>query len=412
MRGGRLELDTDGRKYDQTIDVSGKYLVPGFVDLHFHGYDLFDFTSGLHDATGETVDATAETYKQQFDLLRGKLARFGVTGFYLSNFAAPAETLSHCYTQLARFLEDAQQPGTGATLLGGFLEGPFLNPTMAGAMNVDLIKEPSREFFEGIAGNQSIKLAMISPEVGERTAEFIEYLTARGVVVGAGHSNATADQIEQAIGAGLKYWVHFTNGPTGGSYKPFKGGGAVEAVLKSDQLYAELICDGYHVNPAYVRDIIARKGFDHIVGITDCMYIAGSDVTEFVSSGVNGTVSKNGQYLRAGSGPNTLFGSTLTMGRAFNNLLNWLSVDMPGIWNRNHQGMALEESLPALSRVFSTNPCKLTGRDKAGYGTLAEQAIADLCILDINGKPGNYQTEVLATIVAGNTACSAHKLVA
>ena len=100
------------------------------------------------------------------------------------------------------------------------------------------------------------------------------------------------------------------------------------------------------------------------------------------------------------------------MSGAFNNLLNWLSVDMPGIWNRRHQGMALAESLPALSRIFSTNPCKLTGRHQAGYGSLAEQAIADLCIMDINGQPGNYQTEVLATIVAGSTVCSADKLVA
>ena len=85
----------------------------------------------------------------------------------------------------------------------------------------------------------------------------------------------------EAIKAGLKYCIHFTNGPTGGSYKPFNGGGTIEAVLKFDELYAELIADGFHVNPLYIRDIIRRKGVDKIIGMTDCQFVAGSPIKTY-----------------------------------------------------------------------------------------------------------------------------------
>ncbi|MHC4695049.1 MAG: hypothetical protein ACYS67_20145, partial [Planctomycetota bacterium] len=135
------------------------------------------------------------------------------------------------------------------------------------------------------------------------------------LVVGAGHCNATCEQIEEAIRAGLKYFIHFTNGPTGGSYKPFHGGGAIEAILKSDELYAEQILDGYHVNPAYVRDILRRKGPDRIIGVTDCLFAAGSQVTQFTGGGIRGALSESGEYFQVVEKPGTLFSSNLTMNR-------------------------------------------------------------------------------------------------
>ena len=410
IRDGKVELGDEGRQGETVIDVSGKYIVPGFVDIHNHGYNLFDFTAGLYDPKTETYDNSEETYTQCFDMLGRQYAAFGVTGFYLATWTEKITTLNHCYGQLADYLARPKERPSGARLRGGFLEGPFINPDMAGAMNSALVKEPTRETFERIEDGGSIKLALVAPETGSKSNELIEYLSNKGIVVGIGHTSATCDQVAAAVKAGLKYCVHFTNGPTGGSFKPFDGGGAIEAVLKLDELYAEQICDGYHINPAYVRDIIKRKGVGKILGITDCGFAAGSEVKEFVSGGVHGAVSEDGNYLRVLGKVNTLFGSNLTMKRGFKNVVNWLTSDMEGIWNRRHEAMSLDEALVAAATMFSSNPCKLMGLAEQGYGTIVDGAQADLTVLDMAGSEGNYSITVENTIVSGNIVHSAQRV--
>jgi N-acetylglucosamine-6-phosphate deacetylase len=246
----------------------------------------------------------------------------------------------------------------------------------------------------------------VVPDFGRPSYELTEYLTGKGIVVGAGHSNATCEQIMEAARAGLKYFIHLTNGPTGGSYKPFNGGGAIEAVLKSDELYAEQILDGYHVNPAYIRDILKRKGADKIVGITDSLFAAGSQVKQFTSGGIRGALSEDGKYFQVVDKANTLFSSNLTMDRGFGNLLNWLTIDMEGIWNRQHNPLEFEEALVTVAKILSTNPCVLTGLDKEGYGSIADGAKADLCVLEVIGSAGNFKVMVESTIVNGNIVYS------
>jgi N-acetylglucosamine-6-phosphate deacetylase len=277
---------------------------------------------------------------------------------------------------------------------------------MAGAQNPDMVLEFAADSFDSIDDKGTIKLANVVPDFGKPGFELIEYLTNKGIIVGAGHSSATCEQIEEAIRAGLKYFIHFTNGPTGGSYKPFHGGGAIEAVLKSDELYAEQILDGYHVNPAYVRDILRRKGAGRIIGVTDCLFAAGSKVTQFKGGGIRGALSESGEYFQVVEKPGTLFSSNLTMNRGFSNLLNWLTADMQGIWNPRHDALQLDQALVTAAKILSTNPCVLTQMDKEGYGSIVDGAKADLCVLDIAGLPGNYKVTVEMTIVDGNTVYS------
>jgi N-acetylglucosamine-6-phosphate deacetylase len=407
LREPRIEFISGQTAFDKVMDISGKYVVPGFIDIHFHGYNLFEFTIGLYNQKTDTYDNSQAAYEQGFDMLSRKLAEFGVTGFYLSTWAAPIETLKVCYGRLADYLSKVNDTSVGARLLGGCLEGTFINPDMAGAMNPEMVLEPAPNLFERIEDRGTIKLANVVPDAGRKSCELTKYLTDKGIVVGAGHTNATCSQVADAIKAGLKYSIHFTNGPTGGSYKPFEGGGAIEAVLQFDELYAEQICDGFHVNPAYVRDIIKRKGVDKILGVTDCTFVAGSDLRQFTIAGVRGAVSDDGGYFHVVGKPNTLFSSNLTMNRGFANLLNWLTTDMQGIWNRRHEAMGLEKALVATSKIFSTNACKLTGLEKEGYGSVVDGAKADLCVLDITGSPGNYKVTVELTIVNGNTVYSA-----
>ena len=406
LREGRISLAGVEESCDEVVDITGKYVVPGFVDIHFHGYNLFEFTSGLYDVKSETFDNSPAAYDRGFEMLSKTLAKFGVTGFYVGTWASPIANLRHCYTQLHRYLSSGNEQ-SGARILGGLLEGSFLNPQMAGAQNPDHVLQFVNDSFDGIEDKGTIKLANVVPDFGKSSYELTEYLTSKGIVVGAGHSNATCEQITEATEAGLKYFIHFTNGPTGGSYKPFDGGGAIEAVLKSDELYAEQILDGYHVNPSYVRDILKRKGADRIIGITDCLFAAGSQIKQFTSGGIHGAVSEGGKYFQVVGKANTLFSSNLTMDRGFGNLLNWLTINMPGIWNRIHRALEFEQALVMVAKILSTNPCFLTGLDKKGCGSIADGAKADLCVLDITGSQGSYKVGVESTIVDGRIVYSA-----
>ena len=408
LRDGRIVLPDDSAACDQEIDLAGKYVVPGFLDIHFHGFDLFEFTLGRYDPATESFDVSASAYRQGFEMLQKRLCQYGVTGFYVGSWAAPIETLDRCFGYLADHL--GRSPGTisGARLRGGFLEGSFINPQLCGAMNPKWVFEHARESFDRIQSRDTIKLANVVPDYGRRSCDLIEHLTDKGIVVGAGHADATCAQWADAIEAGLKYCVHFTNGPTGGSTKVFDGGGSMEAVLSFDQIHAELILDGYHVNPAYVRDIMRRKGLDRIIGITDAMYVAGSGLTgAFSLGGIRGKISENGDYFAVVGKKNTLFSANVTMDRVFANVLNWLSRPLAGIWTREHDALPFEDAVAAAAKICSTNPCNLTGLNREGYGTLAAGAPADLAVLSIGGSEGSYSVAVDRTIVGSTIVYSA-----
>ena len=368
IRDGRIDLSASKSGDEEVINMEGKYVFPGFIDIHFHGYNLFEFTAGLYDAKSESFDNSWPAYENGFDRLRETLAGFGVTDFYVGTWASEIENLKTCYGHLHKYLSENKEGVKGARLLGGLLEGSFINPQMAGAQNPDFVLEQRRENFDAIEDKGAIKLVNAVADFGRGSCELIEYLTSKGIVVGAGHTNATCEQLEAAVKAGLKYFIHFTNGPTGGSYKSFNGGGAIEAVLKNDELYAELILDGYHVNPAYVRDILNRKGVERILAVTDSLFVTGSALKNFVVSGIPGRVSDDGEYICVVGKPKTLCSSNLTMNRAFRNLLNWLTSEMEGIWNRNHSAMDFERALVDVSKICSTNSAALTALAGQGFG--------------------------------------------
>jgi N-acetylglucosamine-6-phosphate deacetylase len=248
-----------------------------------------------------------------------------------------------------------------------------------------------------------VKLANVVPDYNNASCALIRHLSEQGVVVGAGHTQATGDQVTQAVKAGLRYCIHFTNGLMSNSYKPFDGGGAIEGVLYNDALYAEIIADGFHVAPAYVRDIIARKGFDRTIGVTDAMFAAESQLEHITWVGKEAHVDPQRRYIALASGGNVLAGSLLMMDKAVENMLNWLTVEMAGVWTRHHPALTLDEALTAMVRMYAENPCRLTGLDRKGLGRLSNGAPADLCIANIEGKPGNYRVEVQQTIINGLT---------
>jgi N-acetylglucosamine-6-phosphate deacetylase len=396
----------------EIVDGKGLLALPGFIDLHTHGGLGFDLTEGMYNASTGTFDASAGSYRAGLPMLAARFARSGVTRALLGTFAAPMPQLRRALSRLADYIEDPRNGSDGARIEGGCLEGTFLrHAAMAGAQAPRHFRKPERRVIDSLlrASRGTMRYVNLVPEFGEVSVRMTRYLTERGVLVGAGHTNCPADQVAECMRAGLKIIVHFLNGPTGSSPKPFHGGNVAEAALRSD-IHVELICDGWHVAPAYVRDVIARKGLDRVVLVTDAMFLAGAKgIRSFSLGGKEGVVHPSGEYLQVKADPNTLFGSVLDMATAFGNLLSWLTRDMEGVWRARHKAMATDEALPALARCAATNAARLLGWDRAtpgapkgvGTGSLERGKAADVVLGRLSGKSGAYWFKPKHVFVAG-----------
>jgi len=396
---GRARPPKGGRG-TQTIDARGCILLPGFIDIHTHGYGGFDFTLGVYDAATDSFDGSPERSLEALARYVQHMPRLGLTTSYLATMAAPPQMLRERLALLKTFL---RQPPAGTRIVGAFLEGPFVSDRMAGAMNPELIQRPDPAVFDHINSAGLVRLALVAPDGGGARLRLIRHITRAGVIVGAGHTDATAEELRQARHAGLKYIVHFLNGPTGHSFKPFHGGGVVEGALADDELYLELIADGYHVSPRYVRDLLARRGPERIVAVSDSMFAAGArGLRSFQMFGVYGRLSPDRKYMHVANSPLTLFGSCLDMPTAFGNLVSWLTRPMEGVWVRRHEALELDAALVAAARMTSTNPARLTGLDrKLGLGSIADGCAADLILARLRGRAGACRLEVQRTWLAG-----------
>ena len=207
--------------------------------------------------------------------------------------------------------------------------------------------------------------------------------------------------------------IHFLNGPTGSSTKPFGGGGAVENILRDSNMFAEIIVDGYHVDKAYVMDTIKRKGFDKVCAITDSMFTAAfKGIKKIHVLGIDGTVSKNGKYLQIADREYALFGSMLTMDKAFSNLLTWLTNPIEGIWNKLHSPLSFDEAIINASALCSKNPAKVLGIYEPSFkidnakqntftGSIEVGKSADIIIMDIKEINNNYKIKISNVFVKG-----------
>ncbi len=275
IKNGRISFEkTSGRRAEDIIDVNGSYILPGFVEIHTHGAALFEFTAGKYDLKTRSFKSSPEIYEKEIPKYIRARTSTGVTNLYLGTWAAPEKQLRFCFEQLKKYMDSKNNGSDGCLIKGGLLEGVFFNSALCGAQNPEYAMKPDTRIFDEINESGVIKLVNVVPDYGEDSYKLIKYLTGKGISAGAGHTNATADQVKAAIDSGLKYAIHFLNGPTGGSYKPFGSGGAVEGILQDDRIYCELILDGLHVNPAYVRDVIERKGVNKIMAVTDALFVS------------------------------------------------------------------------------------------------------------------------------------------
>lgn len=339
------------------LDLGGKRLVPGFIDIHTHG------------AAG--VDVNAATADQ----LNGTIGRFfasqGTTGWLCSVLTDTPEQTLWCLDQAKAAMKEE---GDWAQLLGVHLEGPFLASQYKGAMPEHLLQKGSAELFAKYeaAGEGAIKYMTVSPEV-EGVPAMVRDIAAR-VKVAIGHSGAEYDTAMECIANGVVSATHTFNAMRlFHQHQPAIMG----AVLESD-VYCEAICDGRHLHPASVRLLLKCKGWDRVVAVTDSIMAAGLPDGNY-KLGVNDVVVEDGDAKLASDG--TRAGSTLTTGQALKNLVKFT-------------GEGPEKVLPLLTE----NPADLLGLPRKGR--IAPGCDADFVVL------GGDLT-VLRTIVGGRTVYTA-----
>lgn len=339
------------------VDFPDCTLIPALFDVHIHG-------SGGHDAMEATDSALSHIGRF--------LARRGVGAYFATTVTAPMDTLLRSLAGLAKLLH---APLEGARPMGIHLEGPFLSPHKRGAHAENQLLTPSVATFDRMwqAAEGNIRLMTIAPEL-PGAEETIAHATHLGVRISLGHSNAQSDAAKRGVAAGAASATHTFNAMRGFDHRD---PGLLTEVLTNDRLFAEIICDGLHVDADAVRLFRRAKGPDRAMLVTDAMAGTGMPDGNYRLGELDVRV-KNGRCV---IGENTLAGSTLTLDRAVRNYAEFT-------------GAPLSEAVGLATR----NPARMTGLD-AEIGTLAVGRSADIAVL----SPKN---EVLETFLRGRACVS------
>ncbi|HIW75013.1 MULTISPECIES: N-acetylglucosamine-6-phosphate deacetylase [Gordonibacter] len=339
IEDGRFVLAAGTAGEGAVVDATGCYVIPGLIDLHFHGCAGFDFCDG----TPEALNAIA-----RFEASRGVTAICPATMTYPEDVLGPLMDAATAYSA----------PADGAALVGINMEGPYLSPDNIGAQNPAYLHVPDEGMFRRLQERAQglVKLVDVAPEV-EGALEFIRAV-ADEVRVSVAHTQATYDQTCAAIEAGARQMTHLCNAmPPLHHRKP----GPIAAAFDCPEVTAELIADGVHIHPAMVRLLMAAFGDDRIILISDSMRATGLDDGEYDLGGQNVTVRGNRATLADG----TIAGSAT-------DLMSCVRIAV--------QDMGVP--LPSAIKAASTNPARALGlRDR---GSLAPGHIADAVVLDEN----------------------------
>ena len=333
----------------ERLDFPGATLAPAFLDVHTHGAAGHD----VMEATPEALNAVA-----QF------LATRGTGSFLATTVTAPVDATLRSLAGLAKYIAAAATDESAlAKPIGIHLEGPFLSHAKRGVHPTAQLLKPNinifDQFFEAAEGN--IRLMTLAPEL-PGAIDLAAHATGRGVRISVGHSNATAAETRAVIDAGAVSATHTFNAMRALDHRE---PGILGTVLTTDALYAELICDGVHVDPALVKLWWRAKGVSRAILITDAMSATGMPDGEYLLAGLPVLVANGRASLKEAAG--TLAGSVLTLDLGLKNFVTYT-------------GALLETALPLVTR----NPAEMTGFGGRA-GTIREGQAANLVALTKDG---------------------------
>lgn len=339
----------------ETVDLAGRWLLPGYIDLHVHG-------GGGGSLTGPDLDEHLAATRFH--------GRHGTTSLLATTVSSSSD---HLAKSIRALRDTMREPVEGARILGLNMEGPYLSVECRGAHDPAHVRDPDPDEFARLAecADGALRVVTVAPE-RPRAAELIAAVRAVGAIVSIGHTATSYDAALAAVDRGAVLVTHMFNGMHPLHHRT---PGMVGAGLVSADLTCEVIADGMHVDPAVVRMLVATKGVDRVALITDCMHAAGLPEGDYDTG--EGRVITVADGLAKVQGTRTIAGSTLTMEQAVKNAVRFANV-----------------SVVEASQMASTNQARLLGRPGI-TGRIVAGSLADLVVLD-------DELIVRATMVAGD----------
>lgn len=320
---------------EDCFDAAGYTVLPGFIDIHIHGAALADCSSG---EPGDIMKISEY------------LLAHGVTSFCPTTMTLPYDKIENALRAIRRCMGNE----SGAAIIGAHLEGPFISPAKKGAQSPEHIKKPDIEALKRFASICPISLVVAAPEI-DGAGEFAK--KAKDIcTVSAAHTDADYDTAIKAFNSGFSHATHLFN-----AMSPIKNRqpGVPIAVFESENVTAELICDGIHNHPAIVRLAFRLLGEDRVCVISDSMSAAGCGDGEYSLGGQKVFVRDGKATLADG----TIAGSTTNI---YDEFLNLLKFGIP---------------MKAAVKACTINPAKAVRADKE-TGSIEIGKNADLLIIN------------------------------
>lgn len=307
--------DDNARTSDINVlqDLGGMTLLPGFIDTQVNGGGGVLFND---NPSVDAIKTIGEAHR-----------KFGTTGFFPTLISADMDVMA----QAIQAVEDAIAKGVPG-VLGIHLEGPFLNPVRRGVHDSAKFVEIRNDVLHLLGSLKGGKTILtLAPEM--TTSGFIQRLSARGIIVAAGHTNANFQQARSAMDAGLRGFTHLFNAM---SQMASRDPGIIAAALEDKRAWSGIIVDGHHVHPAMLRLALRAQMNGQIFLVTDAMPSVGAPGKDFTLGDVKIAV-RNGKCITP---DDRLAGSDLDMMRAVRNAVRMLDIDLA-------QAVRMASQLPA-----------------------------------------------------------------
>ncbi len=330
------------------INAQGKYVSPGFIDIHVHGGGGHDFMDGTENAFLKI----AETH-----------AKYGTTSMLPTTLSSSREEL----LQTLSVYEVAHQNNkNGTQFLGLHLEGPYFAMNQRGAQDPKYIRDPNPEEYKDIvARSSSIKRWSAAPEL-KGAIEFGKYMKSKGILPAVAHTDAIYEEVLVAFENGFTLATHLYSGMSGVTRRnAYRFAGVIESAYIIDEMDVEIIADGIHLPAPLLKLVYKIKGADRTALITDAMRAAGMPPGESTLGSIH-----NGLKVIVEDGVaklpdrSSFAGSVATADRLIRSMI--LMADVP---------------LLEAVRMMTATPARiLQVEDKKGSITIGKEA--DLVIFD------------------------------
>ena len=332
--------------------LNGAVISPGFIDVQLNGCGGVQFNDTAEAVTVETLEIMQKANEKS-----------GCTSYLPTLITSSDDLMKQGIRVMREYL--AKHPNQA---LGLHLEGPWLNLVKKGTHNPSFVRKPDAELVKFLCDNADvITKVTLAPEMV--APEVITALANAGIVVSAGHSNATAQEARVGFRAGITFATHLFNA------MPYMSGrepGLTGAILDANEIYCGIIADGLHVDYINIRNAKRLKG-DKLCLVTDATAPAGADIDQFIFAGKT-IYYRNGLCVDENG---TLSGSSLTMIEGVRNLVE-------------HANIALDEVL----RMATLYPARAIGVEKR-LGSIAPGKVANLTAF-------THDFKIIKTIVNGN----------